>query len=100
MKIVALGDTETLTALRLAGLTEIYETKDKFQECTTDNEVGLILITEKLAAEMSSQINEIRQQKLFPIIVEIPDKGGPQEKEDRIGRIIKRAVGVELGKEK
>ena len=100
MKIVALGDTETLTALRLAGLTEIYETKDKFQECTTDNKVGLILITEKLAAEMSSQINEIRQQKLFPIIVEIPDKGGPQEKEDRIVRIIKRAVGVELGKEK
>ncbi len=99
MKIVAFGDKETLTALRLAGLTETYATKDKFHECTTDNEVGLILITEKLAAELSAQINEIRQQKLFPIIVEIPDKRGPQEKEDRIGRIIKRAVGVELGKE-
>ncbi len=99
MKIVAFGDKETLTALRLAGLTETYATKDKFHECATDNEVGLILITEKLAAELSAQINEIRQQKLFPIIVEIPDKGGPQEKEDRIGRIIKRAVGVELGKE-
>jgi vacuolar-type H+-ATPase subunit F/Vma7 len=32
--------------------------------------------------------------------VEIPDKDGPTEKEDRIGKIIKRAVGVELGKEK
>jgi V/A-type H+-transporting ATPase subunit F len=100
MKIVALGDNETLTALRLAGLTETYATKDKFIECTTDKEVGLILITEKIAAELSAQINEIRQQKLFPIIVEIPDKTGPQKQEDRIGKIIKRAVGVELGKEK
>ena len=100
MKIVAFGDNETLTALRLAGLTETYGTTDKFHECTTDTEVALILITEKLAAELSSHINEIRQQKLFPIIVEIPDKGGPQEKEDKIVRIIKRAVGVELEKEK
>jgi len=100
MKIVALGDNETLTALRLAGLTQTYTTKDKFHECATDTEVGLILITEKLATELSTQITEIRQQKLFPIIVEIPDKRGPTEKEDRIGKIIKRAVGVELGKEK
>ena len=100
MKIVALGDEETLTALCLAGIRETYGAKEKFNELSNDPEVGLILITEKLARELSPQINEIRLQKLFPIIVEIPDKGGPQQKEDRIGKIIKRAVGVELGKEK
>lgn len=100
MKIVALGDQETLTALRLAGIQDTYETKEEFNEVCNDTTVGLILITEKLARELASQINEIRMQKLFPIIVEIPDKEGPEHKKDRIGQIIKRAVGVELGKEK
>jgi V/A-type H+-transporting ATPase subunit F len=100
MKIAAIGDEETLTALRLAGITMTYAAKEKFKDVCDDSEVGLILITEKWAMELSSQINEIRSRSLFPIIVEIPDKRGPLEKEDAIGRLIKRAVGVELGKEK
>ena len=100
MKIAALGDQETLTALRLVGIKDTCANKEKFNELIEDKEVGLILITEKMAEELSTQIHEVRLQRLFPVIVEIPDKGGPREKEDAIGKLIKRAVGVELGKGK
>ena len=100
MKIAAIGDKETLTALRLIGIANSYTTKDKFNEIIEDSDVGLILITEEMAESLAVQIDNVRMQKLFPIIVEIPDKKGTRGKEDAIGKLIKRAVGVELGKEK
>ncbi len=61
--------------------------------------VAIIIINERLAAEAKNRekIREINSKKrsVIPIIIEVPDKKGPLEKEvDEIGELIKRAVGV------
>lgn len=42
-----------------------------------DPEVGLVLITERLAQEIRSEVDAARSQGLPPLILEIPDLTGP-----------------------
>jgi V/A-type H+-transporting ATPase subunit F len=99
MKIAAIGDEESMAALKLIGIKSSYSDKEKFDELVADNDVGIILISEAIAAELSAKIMELRMNRLYPIIVEIPDKTGSQKRKDPVEELIKRAVGVELGKE-
>jgi V/A-type H+-transporting ATPase subunit F len=103
--IAVIGDPETATGFRLAGVDEVYEPKGGLEGETvrlldklTRDEVALIIISERLAAEtkVREKINEINANKrgVVPVIVTIPDKKGPMKTEDEIGNLIKRAVGV------
>ena len=101
--IAVIGDPETATGFRLAGVDEVYEPKGGIEtvrllDKLTRDEVALIIISERLAAEtkVREKINEINANKrgVVPVIVTIPDKKGPMVTEDEIGNLIKRAVGV------
>lgn len=104
--IAVIGDPETATGFRLAGVNEVYEYGTEGGEDVArvldklaKEDVAIIIINERLAAEAKSRekIMEINAKKkgVVPIIIEVPDKKGPMVKEiDEIGRLIKRAVGV------
>jgi V/A-type H+-transporting ATPase subunit F len=103
--IAVIGDPETATGFRLAGVEEVYEYSEGGEDVARVLDklakvgVAIIIINEKLAAEAKSRekIREINAKKkgVIPIIVEVPNKKGPMAKEiDEIGRLIKRAVGV------
>ena len=106
--IAVIGDSETATGFRLAGVKEVYEYSSAEEEDiarlldkVANEEVAIILINERFAAESRTRekIREINAKKkaVVPIILEIPDKKGPMEKElDEIGRLIQRAVGVSV----
>jgi len=103
MKIVAVGDIDTVTGMQLAGIRDTRVVVDREQVAKTLREfsqredVGVILITERLAAEVQEQIARIQEEKTYPIIVEIPDKKGKLETEtSTLRELVKRAVGVEL----
>ena len=42
-----------------------------------DPEVGLVLITERVAREMRNEVDAIRREGRPPLILEIPDLKGP-----------------------
>jgi len=103
--IAVIGDPETATGFRLAGVEEVYEYSEGGEDVARVLDklakvgVAIIIINEKLAAEAKSRekIREINAKKkgVIPIIVEVPNKKGPMVKEiDEIGRLIKRAAGV------
>jgi len=104
--IAVIGDPETAAGFRLAGVKEVHEYPPdggadvaRMLDRLAKGGFAIILITERFAAEARSRdkIKEINAEKkgVMPIIVEVPDKKGPMEKEiDEIGRLIKRAVGV------
>jgi V/A-type H+-transporting ATPase subunit F len=103
--IAVIGDPETATGFRLAGVEEVYEYSEGGEDVARVLDklakvgVAIIIINEKLAAEAKNRekIREINAKKkgVIPIIVEVPNKKGPMAKEiDEIGRLIKRAVGV------
>jgi V/A-type H+-transporting ATPase subunit F len=103
MKIVAMGDTNTVTGMQLTGIkdTRIVETTEQvaqtLREFSQREDVGVILITERLAVQVQDQITRIQEEKPYPIIVEIPDKEGKLEMEtSTLRELVRRAVGVEL----
>ena len=103
MKIVAIGDEDTIIGMQLAGVKEAFVRDNSEQvltllrELSTREDVAVILITEKLASNAQDLISQIQQEKTYPIIVEIPDKSGKLEKEtDALKDLVRRAVGVEL----
>jgi V/A-type H+-transporting ATPase subunit F len=106
--VAVIGDPDTATGFRLAGVKEVYEYGPEEEEDVArlldkvaKEEVAIILINERFAAETRTRekIQELNKKKkgVVPIILEIQDKKGPMEKEfDEIARLIRRAVGVAL----
>ena len=106
--IAVISDPETAAGFRLAGIKEVHEYPyppdggedvARVLDKLAKGGFAIIVITERFAAEARNRdkIKEINAEKkgVIPIIVEVPDKKGPMEKEiDEIGRLIKRAVGV------
>ncbi len=104
--IAIIGDSETAIGFKLAGVKEVYEYPTGGEDDVAHaldklakEGFAIIIINERLAAEAKNRekIREINSKKrsVIPIIIEVPDKKGPLEKEvDEIGELIKRAVGV------
>lgn len=102
MKIAVLGDEDTVTLFRFLGAESYVANenfKKNFQNIVSREDIAVLIVTEKVADTLMDEITYIKLQKDLPIIVEIPDKKGKiKEREDSIGRLIKRAVGVEIEK--
>lgn len=104
MKLAALCDQETAVGLRFAGIHELFIPQQGtvlpvFQEVTKRTDIGVVIITEKIARELGTMLKEFRIHKKLPIFVEIPDKTGKIEDHvDIVSHLIKRAVGMDVGK--
>lgn len=102
MKIGVVGDFDTVTGFRLAGVKETYDVEEpgaavEALKKLMKEDIGVIIITERLADQIRDETEELIEGKTLPIIVEIPDKKGPIEgKADPIMALIKKAVGVEV----
>lgn len=105
MEIALIGDKHTVYGFRLAGIRKTFLIKEISQEIRetlkglfSDN-IGLILITEKIAEEIGGLLEEANRFRkgIMPIILEIPDSGGPLiSKVDPMRELIKRTVGFEI----
>ena len=106
MKIASICDNDTAVGLRLAGVTELYipdedDPHKTWREFIERDNIGVVFITEKIAEEISRELKEFRLKNILPIVVEIPDKKGHMKEHiDYISHLIKKAVGVEIKKEK
>ena len=105
MKIAALCDKDTAVGLQLAGIKETYVSKEDvakiWNELSNRDDVGIIFVTEKIAEDLKRELKDFRLQNNIPIILEIPDKKGRiKDHVDFVSHLIKKAVGVEISKEK
>ncbi|MHC1630886.1 MAG: V-type ATP synthase subunit F [Methanotrichaceae archaeon] len=105
MKIAVIGDSDTVCGFRLGGVTSSYVVEvgapidTILKDLIADEELGIIIITERIADANRSTIDEANKAKkaITPIIVEIQDKNGPIEREvDPLKALIKSAIGVEM----
>jgi len=105
MELVVIGDEDTRTGFKLAGITRTYpgdEAKTHLEEILQDDTIGIIMINERFAEENREILNRDRKEKkrLTPIIVEIPDRTGPIKMEiDPIQQLIRRALGAQIEEE-
>ncbi len=80
MKIVALGDRETMIGLRLAGINEVYnpETRDEAVSLLLSlkerRDVGVVIISSDYYDQITETVREIRETDIFPLLVDIPTR--------------------------
>ena len=105
MKLAAICDPDTAMGLRLAGVHEVFTVEKSpiqaFDELQERNDIGVVFINESLADTIGTQLKEFRLRNTLPIIVEIPDKHGKQTDHiDFVSVLVKRAVGIDVSKQK
>ena len=101
MEFAVIGDENVTTGFRLAGIKRTFsgkKAKALLPELLKDESIGVLVVTEKFAKENQRSIAEHRaSHSIVPIIVEIPDVGGPMEgKRDPLQELIRRAIGAEI----
>ena len=102
MKYFVITDsTDTQVGLRLAGMEgvvvrEEFEVRRAIEQAAKDPEIGVLLITERLAALCADQIAPLKLTAQRPLVVEIPDRHSAGRSSDSITHYIREAIGVKI----
>jgi V/A-type H+-transporting ATPase subunit F len=100
MSYFVIGDEETVIGFRLVGIAgraahSPYEAREALKVATATEGINIIVITERLAAEVKADLKQ-HYPLNFPLIIQIPDRTGPMGERKSIRDIIKSAVGVKI----
>jgi|GEM_PF-2271462 len=105
MKIVSITDPLTASGMKLAGIEKAYKVEEAgkaeeiFEEAINEKDIGVIILTEKLANKMDDKVLDIKEKtsQTTPIVIEIPSKEGPEpERREMVDKLVKQAVGIKV----
>jgi V/A-type H+-transporting ATPase subunit F len=94
-----IADEHIVIAFSLAGVRGgVADTPGKAQELLIqsreDSEVGLILITERLADQIRELVDASRRDRVRPLILEIPDLAGPVPRQESLLDRLRSLMGL------
>ena len=101
MEFYVIGDPDTVLGFSLAGI-EGRDVKDSrealaaLKETLGYQDIGILLITERMAHELREEIDAVMTTRKFPLIVEIPDVEGPLMEKATISDLVKSAIGIKI----
>ena len=100
MTVYLISDNiDTLTGMRLAGIrgTVIHD-RAALEQCLekikADENIGILLVTEKINDMAPDVIKEINQSGKLPLLTVIPDRHGSARGADMITAHVKEIMGV------
>lgn len=102
MQFYVISDNvDTAMGLRFAGIKgcvvhEYDEVIAELDKNMSDENIAVILITEKLVSLCREYIYGLKLTNERPLIVEIPDRHGNGRAEDSITRYVQEAIGVKV----
>lgn len=102
MKAYLISDNlDTQVGMRLAGIKGIIvheraEVEKELNEAMSDKDIGIILITEKLASLVNDEITRLKLNMDIPLIIVIPDRHGTNRGKDSITRYVKESIGLKI----
>ena len=101
MQFYVIADEHTVTGFKLVGVDgEVVESADEAREALekafTAADIGIIIISERIAALIHEEMEEYIFGHSFPLIIEIPDRTGPVEGRISIRQMVRSAVGVSI----
>lgn len=102
MKMYLISDNvDTQTGMRLAGIEgcvvhETEEVRRELERAVKDENIGIVLLTEKLGKLVPDYVRELKLKLAQPLIVEIPDRHGSRDIADSINKHVREAIGLRL----
>jgi len=104
-KILVIGDGPLVTGFRLAGLEDTRQTeREGFQEelerALKMSEFGIIITNERFLTAIDWRLRKKLDSIAYPVVIPMPDYSGSSTEGDEIRKLIKRALGFDLGAKK
>jgi V/A-type H+-transporting ATPase subunit F len=102
MRFFLISDNiDTQIGLRLVGVKGVVahekeEILEALKKVKAMKDVGIILMTEKIANAVPEAVYELRTSKSLPLLTIIPDRHGTTRPKDFITRYVKEAIGVKM----
>ena len=101
MKIQVIGHPDAVLGFSLAGVggkaaTTADEVNKALDEAQADSSIGIVLITQDVAALIPARMEHLSLRSTIPLVVEIPSRGGVPEGQASLGDIVLRAIGIKL----
>lgn len=101
MQFYVIADEHTVTGFKLVGIdgeavTSADEAREALKKAFSSTEIGIIVLTEKVASSIKEEVEEFVFGHSFPLIIEIPDRTGPLEDRISIRQMVRSAVGVKV----
>ena len=101
MKFYCIGDDDAVWGFRLAGVEGrvvhgAFEAREALAVASATQEVGILIITEKAANLIRSEVDALIYGTGFPLVLEIPDAGGPLPGRKTINDLVREAVGIAI----
>jgi len=98
MKVVTVGSRVFVTSFQLAGVQgKIVDSSEnaleEIKKCYDDSEVGLVLVSDDLTAEINDKLTKLRAEKSTPLVFALPASGSEKSEVDyRV--MLKKILGV------
>ncbi len=102
MKIYLVSDNiDTLVGMRLAGVEGCVvhgydETVKAIDEALKAKDLGVLLVTEKIADMASEYIRKLKLTLNTPLITQIPDRHGRSDVAQNINSLVSESIGLKL----
>lgn len=104
MKFFCIADEDTVRGFRLAGVdgraVESPEEADAaLRQAAGRPGLGILILTDTVAADVRERVDAIRMGQGLPLIVEIPGPEGPMPGRKTLRQFVQEAVGIRVGQE-
>lgn len=102
MKFYCIADEDTVRGFRLAGIagaavTTAAQAATALAAAVARADCGVLVLTERVAADLRPQVEAIRWEREHPLVVVIPGPEGPLPGRQSLRQIANEAVGVRVG---
>ncbi len=96
-----IGDEETVLGFRFAGVRghvakEASEASELLQKAVRDEDVGIIVITERIAESIRPELESFTARQSHAFVVEIADSSGASPTRKSPSDIIREAIGISI----
>jgi V/A-type H+-transporting ATPase subunit F len=104
VKFYCIADEDTVRGFRLAGVEgesvlTSHEASDALTRAVKRPNIGIVILTQSVAADIREQVDEIRAERERPLLVEVPGPQGPLPGRKTLRQFVQEAVGIRIGQE-
>lgn len=101
MTYYVIGDQDTVLGFGLVGVDGIAvhgaeEARAAFDQALKTGEIGIVVITERVAEMIRAVVDRYVFTEDFPLILEIPDRTGTNPDRPGIRSLVNQAIGINL----
>lgn len=101
MKYYLIGDEDTVLGFSLVGVEgKVVNTREDVEDILPRvmerSDIGIILINERFAKLVQPLIQNFTYSRGFPLIIEIPDRNGPDSNRHSVDEIVRNSIGIKI----